>query len=132
MNTNNLNIDKPSIILSRGIFDLLKDHVKRKKLSKFNELKLENELKYASQVLSKDIPANVVTVNRQVRVIETQSGEEFVYKLVSDGVAKRKNGTLSILSPIGVAIMGYSVGAEVTWEMPTGVKTYRITEVEKM
>lgn len=127
-----LNTTQHSIILSRGIFDLLKVHVNRKKLSKYNEDKLNLELRNAKQILAKDIPSDVVTVNKQVRLIDIETGEESVYKLVGDGVAKRKNGTLSILSPIGVAIVGYPVGAEVTWEMPTGIKTYKIVEVENL
>ncbi|MEE1885637.1 GreA/GreB family elongation factor [Pedobacter flavus] len=127
-----LNTTQHSIVLSRGIFDLLKVHVNRKKLSKYNEDKLNLELRNAKQILAKDIPSDVVTVNKQVRLIDVETGEESVYKLVGDGVAKRKNGTLSILSPIGVAIVGYPVGAEVTWEMPTGIRTYKILEVENL
>lgn len=120
------------IILSRGIFDLLKDHLKRKKLSRHNELKLELELKFANQVLRKDIPSTVVSVDKSVKVKDLESGIEHTYNLVAHNKAKNKNKTLSILSPIGVAMLGYEQGAELTWEMPEGIKSYRILEVSDL
>ncbi|MNK20193.1 Regulator of nucleoside diphosphate kinase [compost metagenome] len=121
-----------SIVLSTGIFDLLKDHIRRRKLSTYNQEKLVQELRHARQILNKDIPADVVTVNTKVRVKELETGEEFTYVLVPPAKAKNKNKTISILSPIGVAMVGYNQGAELSWEMPEGIKTYRIEEVSRL
>jgi regulator of nucleoside diphosphate kinase len=120
-----------SIVISTGLFDLLKDHIRRRKLSKYNQEKLELELRNATQILNKDLPDNVVTVNTKVRVKELESGTEHTYTLVPPAKARNKHRTLSILSPIGVAIIGYSEGAEVRWEMDSGVKNYRIEEVSR-
>ncbi|WP_214227518.1 GreA/GreB family elongation factor [Pedobacter sp. B4-66] len=132
MNTASIKINDTPIVLSTGIYDLLKDHLRRRKLSKYNEAKLELELKHAKQVLRNDLPADVVTVDTNVKVKELESGEEFTYKLVAPAKARRKNNTLSILSPIGVAILGYTQGAVVQWEMPEGIKQYQIEEVIKL
>lgn len=132
MNTASIKINDTPIVLSTGIYDLLKDHLRRRKLSKYNEAKLELELKHAKQVLRNDLPADVVTVDTNVKVKELESGEEFTYKLVAPARARRKHNTLSILSPIGVAILGYTQGAVVQWEMPEGIKKYQIEEVIKL
>lgn len=129
MNTTAIKIDIRPIVLSRGIFDLLKSHLRRRKLSKYNEDKLELELRYARQVLYRELPQDVITVNTCVKVRELVSGHGFTYHLVAPELAKRKNNTLSILSPIGVAMLGYPKGAELQWEMPEGVKVFRIEEV---
>ncbi|WP_316818614.1 GreA/GreB family elongation factor [Pedobacter nyackensis] len=121
-----------SIVLSTGIFDLLKDHIRRRKLSKYNQEKLELELRGARQILNKDLPADVVTVNTIVRVKELESGQEFTYTIVPPAKARNKHNTISILSPIGVAMVGYSQGSELRWEMPEGVKAYRIEEVTRI
>lgn len=121
-----------SIILSTGIFDLLKDHIRRRKLSKYNQEKLEKELRNARQILSKDIPADVVTVNTKVRVKELATGQEFTYTILPPAKARNKHNTISILSPIGVAMVGYSQGSELRWEMPEGLKAYRIEEVSRI
>lgn len=131
MNTATIKINDTPIILSRGIFDLLRSHLRKRRLSRFNEDKLELELRSAKQVLRCELPEDVVTINRLVRVKELESGNEFTHHLVAPQKAKRKNNTLSILSPIGVAMLGYTQGAELQWEMPEGIKVYRIEEVSK-
>jgi len=70
-----------SIILSTGIYDLLKEQIRRRKLSKFNEAKLERELRSAKQVLRRDLPADVVTADTRVTVKDLESGAETTYKL---------------------------------------------------
>jgi regulator of nucleoside diphosphate kinase len=132
MNTASIKINETPIILSTGIYDLLKDHLRRRKLSRYNEAKLELELKHARQVLRNELPADVVTVDTYVKVKEMESGKEFTYKLVAPAKARRKHNTLSILSPIGVAILGYTKGAIVQWEMPEGIKKYQIEDVTKI
>jgi len=132
MNTTTVEETKTPIILSTGIYDLLKNHLRTRKLSRYNEDKLILELKSAKQVLHKELPEDVVTVDRSVRVKELESGQEYTYNLVAPAKAKQKNKTISILSPIGVAILGYVEGAEVKWEMPEGIKSYRIEAVNKL
>ncbi|PRY52840.1 regulator of nucleoside diphosphate kinase [Arcticibacter pallidicorallinus] len=117
------------IILSTGVYDLLKDQIRRRKLSKFNEAKLERELKSATQVLRRDLPADVVTADTRVTVKDLESGAETTYKLVGPEKARRKNNTMSILSPIAVAMLGYSAGSQVQWEMEDGIRNYQIVEV---
>ena len=131
MNTTSIKIDTRPIVLSRGIFDLLKSHLRKRKLSKYNEDKLELELRHAKQVLHRELPEDVVTIDTCVRVRELVSGNEFTYHLVAPDKAKKKNNTLSILSPIGVAMLGYPQGAELQWEMPEGIKVFRIEEVSR-
>ncbi|WP_276347703.1 GreA/GreB family elongation factor [Daejeonella sp. JGW-45] len=120
------------IMVTTAMYDLLKEELRKRKQSKYNEEKLRLELKEARQVLRKEIPENVVTVNKAVKVKDVNTGEEFNYKLVAPDKAKRKNMTQSILSPIGVAILGYSEGAEVVWEMPDGIRTFTILEVRNI
>lgn len=120
------------IVLSRGIYDLLKAYIQKKRLSRHNELKLEEELKSAKQIVRRNIPEKIVDLNKRVRIKELDSEQEFEYNLVAPQKAKRKNNTLSILSPIGVALLGYEEGAELSWEMPEGIKSYKILEVSPL
>jgi regulator of nucleoside diphosphate kinase len=129
---NTITENQTAIILSTGIYDLLKNELRTRRLSKYNEEKLTRELRSAVQVLKRELPRDVVTVDRTVRVKELATGQEFVYNLVAPAKARRKNNTLSILSPIGVAILGYVEGAEVRWEMPDGIKDFRIEKVSAL
>jgi regulator of nucleoside diphosphate kinase len=121
-----------SIILTTGMFDLLKDQIRRKKLSNINEANLIEQLKNAKQVLRKDLPDNVVDINRKVRLADVETGETYIYSFVAPEKAKPKHQTTSILSPIGLALIGYAEGTELSWEMDNGIRQYRIEEVSSL
>lgn len=76
-----LETTKTPIVLTTGIYDLLKLQIKKKKLNKSNEDRLEKELKNAKQVLNRDLPENIVTVNTEVLVKDLNTGEEITQKL---------------------------------------------------
>ena len=123
-------MEKNEIILSKGMYGLLKSHLKtNNKLSAFNKAKLEQELKDARILVSNDIPEDVVSVNRNVIVIDLQTEEELVFDLVPPADAKIKNNKVSVLSPVGVALLGYREGNDVEWDMPEGLKTFKIQRV---
>lgn len=130
MNTTTVNTEETkSIILTTGMFDLLKDQIRRKKLSNINEENLNEQLKNAKQVLRRDLPDNVVDINRRVRLADIETGETYTYSFVAPEKAKPKHKTISILSPIGLALIGYAEGTELSWEMDNGIRQYRIEEV---
>jgi regulator of nucleoside diphosphate kinase len=118
------------IILSKGIYHLIKNHLKQKnQLSDFNKRKLEMEMNSAVIVPGKEIPDDVVSINTNVQVRDIETEDEFTFDLVSPTEAKIKNNKLSALSDIGLALIGYRKGEEVHWEMPDGFKRFRIENV---
>ncbi len=119
------------IVLSKGIYHLIKDHLKKdKKLTDLNREQLTRELKSATVVPAKSFPKNVVAINTKVKVRDTDTKEELVFELVAPHEAKIKNNKLSVLSSLGLALIGYNTGDEVRWEMEDGIKRYRIEDVE--
>lgn len=90
---------------------------------------LADELQRASIVPKDQIPRHVVTMNSQVTLIDADTGKESSYTLVFPTKAGSEDGKLSILSDLGVAILGNSVGDTVEWEFPEGVKRIRINMI---
>ncbi|HAR98670.1 MAG TPA: nucleoside diphosphate kinase regulator [Syntrophus sp. (in: bacteria)] len=90
--------------------------------------RLEKELDRAVIVDPKDIPADVVTMNTKLRPRDETSGEEMVLSLVFPADADLEKNRISVLAPIGTALLGYRVGDVIEWEVPSGTKTFRITE----
>lgn len=127
--TNSIQVLDTPVILTTGIYDLLKEHIRRKKLSKANEAALEAQLKKARQVLRKDLPADVVTVDTLVTVKDLETGDTQEYKFVGPDSAKKKNGTVSILSSMGIAMIGYPAGAVIEWEFNEAIKKNQIIKV---
>lgn len=119
-----------NIILTTGIYDLIKDHVRRKKVTIEQEEILLAELKKASQVLRKDLPEDVVSVDRKIKVTEIVSNEEIEVMLVAPKAAKVNKNKYSILSEVGLAVVGYKTGDIVKWPTPNGTKEYKIIHVE--
>lgn len=127
-----IKINETRVLLTTGIYDLLKDHIRRRKLSQANESALETQLRNAIQVLRKDLPEDVVTTNTTVIVKDMDTNDQTEYKFVAPGKARRKHGTLSILSPVGVALVGYAEGTIVEWLFEDTLKTKQIIKVSRM
>ncbi len=89
---------------------------------------LEEELDRAIIVPSREIPSDVVTMNSEVRVKDMDSGKEMTFRLVFPGEADYERGNLSILAPIGTALIGYRKGDTIAWKVPAGVRRLRILE----
>ncbi|WP_285009570.1 GreA/GreB family elongation factor [Pedobacter faecalis] len=125
-------MNESPVILTKGMYDLLKDHIRRKKLSKLNEAELEAQLRKATQVVTRDLPPDVVAIGTMVTVQDTTTGEQEVFKFLAPDRARKKNGTVSILSPMGLAMVGYPEGATVQWEFEGRMKTYEIVSVSRI
>ncbi|WP_068599208.1 GreA/GreB family elongation factor [Vaginella massiliensis] len=119
-----------NVILTTGIYDLIKDHILRRKVTLEQEQILTEELRTAEQVLRKDLPADVVSVDRKVKVKEITSNEEIEILLVGPKQAKLKNNKHSVLGDVGLATVGHKVGEIIKWPTNQGVKEYEIVSVE--
>jgi len=82
---------------------------------------LEGELARSKVVKSQDIPSNVITMNSKIRLQNIDTQKEIIYQLVFPGKANTDQGKISILAPIGTALLGYKVGDIVQWEVPAGL-----------
>jgi len=87
---------------------------------------LQNELDRAHIVDSTAIPHNVVTMNSRVCLKEMETGEENTYTLVFPSDAEIGQNKISILAPIGTAILGYRAGDTVDSLVPAGERKLRI------
>jgi regulator of nucleoside diphosphate kinase len=90
---------------------------------------LEEELSRADVVAPEKLPASVVAMNRQVRLTDLDTGTQTVYTLSYPRDADISNNRISVLAPIGTAILGYRTGAIVRARVPGGRKRLKIEEV---
>ncbi|RRV09112.1 nucleoside diphosphate kinase regulator [Pseudomonas sp. v388] len=87
---------------------------------------LQAELDRADQVVGHDeVPAGLVTMNSRVHCREESSGKDYHLKLVYPQDAGVE-GTVSVLAPIGSALLGLQVGQHIDWPAPGG-KTLKLT-----
>lgn len=90
---------------------------------------LETELERAQVVASDQIPADVITMHSTARLIDVETGEEMVYTLVYPHEADIDQHRISVLAPIGIAILGYRVGDSLEWQVPEGLSRLKVKEV---
>ena len=91
--------------------------------------KLEAELDRAEIVEPKDIPADVITMRSKVRLKDLVSGESNTYSLVFPTEADFAEGKISVLAPIGTAILGYRQGDTIEWPVPSGLRKLKVEEI---
>jgi regulator of nucleoside diphosphate kinase len=90
---------------------------------------LDEELDRAEIVKPEKIPSDVITMNSTFHLSDLDSGEEVVYTLVFPAKGDSVNGKISVLAPVGTAVLGYRVGDTVEWKVPGGLKRLKVREI---
>nr|WP_294894143.1 GreA/GreB family elongation factor [uncultured Pedobacter sp.] len=122
---------KEQIIIGLREYQLLEKHLKGSNMSKYNNEKLENELKYAKVVKTSELPSKAIILNSMVEIEETISNKKFHFQVVMPNEANIRENKISVFTPMGAAVLGYLEGSFVEWEMPNGVQKFKITKVEQ-
>jgi regulator of nucleoside diphosphate kinase len=89
--------------------------------------KLKSEMVKAKIVDLDQLPPDIITMNSRSLIEIDESEEEIalVYPEDADLIENR----ISVLSPIGTAILGYGEGDQILWEIPSGVTKIHIKKV---
>jgi regulator of nucleoside diphosphate kinase len=91
---------------------------------------LETELRRAIVVKETEIPADIVTMNSVVCVENLATGAQSTYQLVFPDRADSEKGKISILAPIGTALIGERNGNVIEWQVPSGNVRLKIVKIE--
>ena len=90
---------------------------------------LRCELERAVVVEAAEIPPGVITMNARAGIVDLATGERREYVLVFPADADPAAGLISVLAPLGTALLGYREGDEVEWAMPGGLRRLGIDTV---
>jgi regulator of nucleoside diphosphate kinase len=90
---------------------------------------LQEELDRARIVEPKKVPPDVVTMNSRVLLRDVDTSEEMTYTLVFPKDADIDSGAISVLAPVGTAILGYSEGDVVEWQVPSGRRRISVEKI---
>jgi regulator of nucleoside diphosphate kinase len=94
-------------------------------------LELHSELERACILRADELPSDVITLHSQVRVLDLERRRRSDYTLVlpleSDVSARR----ISVLAPLGTALLGFREGDDVEWMMPGGMRRLRVQRVRQ-
>lgn len=90
---------------------------------------LEEELTRAAIVPSTEVKPNVVTMNSELVYEDVGTGKRRTVRLVYPRDADVTRSWVSVLAPLGSALLGLQVGQEIDWAMPGGARRLRLVEV---
>jgi regulator of nucleoside diphosphate kinase len=90
---------------------------------------LETELSRSKCVAGHETPPDVITMHSEAQLIDLDSGEELVYTLVFPSEADIRQDKISVLAPIGTAMLGYRAGDMFEWPVPDGVRRLQVQGV---
>lgn len=92
-------------------------------------IELGKELKKAKLVEAEDLPLDVVRLNSRVTIKDEKEGRLLELVVVTPDKADIKQRKISVLSPIGTALIGFCKGHKLNWKVPSGTKSFTILEV---
>jgi len=92
---------------------------------------LSRELLRAQIVPSAEIAPDVITLRSQARLLDLESGDILEYTLVLPEEADVSAGRISILAPLGTAMLGFRQGDLFEWGMPGGMMKLKVERVSR-
>lgn len=125
----NIIMNRRMIYITEADMRRLRPLIESMKNSRDDLRGLQAELLQARMVAPTDVPADVITMNSKARLRDLETGEEVTYTLVFPDQANIEQGRISVVAPVGTAMLGHRVGDEFEWEVPAGPVRLRVEEV---
>jgi regulator of nucleoside diphosphate kinase len=124
---------KEPIILREDDYEVLISHLKNQRHRNLHDLQnvneLQGELKKAKLVNKDNFPNDVVRLNSRVKIKDSDKGKVMDFILVTPDKADIREGKISVMAPVGTALIGFRKGKKINWQVPAGQKTFTIMEV---
>ncbi|MBX3241151.1 MAG: GreA/GreB family elongation factor [Chitinophagaceae bacterium] len=122
---------KPNpVVLCESDFKVLKDFVGiSTSQPRANEMSLAYELGRAIVVKDDAIPNHTVRLNSTVTVENVETNSTAAYTIVMPENADISKRKVSVIAPMGAALIGFRKGEEVEWKLPAGLKRFKIIDV---
>ena len=123
---------KDGIYITKEDYDRLRRLVDGRRAGDYRDAEylniLDLELERAEIVERSAVPRDVVTMNSQIRLKDLDTNEVKTYRLVFPTQVQGENA-ISVLAPIGTAMLGYQVGDVIEWRVPKGLRRLKVLEV---
>jgi regulator of nucleoside diphosphate kinase len=125
-------ISTSQIVITAADFDRLRDLMGSPNYRSTHApllLALREELNRGEIVGSDAVPRTVVTMHSKVRVRDLKLQESETYTLVYPDEADINENKLSVLAPLGMALLGTRIGQVVKFDAPAGQRRLKIEKI---
>jgi regulator of nucleoside diphosphate kinase len=125
--------EKNQIVLRKDDYETVMAYLNNghyaSRMDTLNIAELKKELQKAVLVSKDELPPDVVRLNSKVKIKANNQAEIMELTLVTPDKADIKAKKISIIAPVGTALIGFRKGQKVKWQVPSGKKTFTIMEV---
>lgn len=133
MATATLNPTATPVILTKTDYEILDSYVKNLHGMQVNEKenfsKLSGELKKAQIVEDDNLASDIIRLGSSVVIKDLLTNRDMTVTIVLPQHADIKQKKVSVLAPIGTALIGFKKGQTVSWNVPSGKKDFKIMDV---
>lgn len=123
----NTHVQNP-VIITEEDYQLLKGYI-NSDAGKEGEMTLSSELKRAVIVRKDAFPPHAIRLGSLVSILDLANDKTVEFTLVMPAHADMQKNKVSILTPMGAALIGFRKGEEVQWQVPGGLRRFKILNV---
>lgn len=114
---------------AKRLKDLLMGGLGINPMDQMHVRELKKEIDRGHIVPAKEIPHDIITMNTKAKIKDLMTGEEMVYTLVYPKDADINTGKISVLAPVGTALLGFRVGDTIEWNIRDTVRKLKVEEI---
>jgi len=123
---------KNNVVLGEDDFRMLKQYAESFTGGAENEMSLSYELNRAIVVENNELPPDSIRLNSYVKVKELMTNKEMEFSIVMPAFADFNQRKISVLTPMGSALIGLCKGETVEWKVPAGMKKFKVLDVVQL
>jgi len=122
---------KPTPILTITDYNMLRELTKKAKdSSNIREIALLTQELDRAIINKEDIlDETIIRINSHVVIEDVKTQKQMSIQIVMPSQSNLKEGKISILAPLCVAVIGFKENDEVEWQLPSGIKTLKVIAV---
>jgi regulator of nucleoside diphosphate kinase len=127
-----IKMEKEQLVIKKEDFDILTTYIKNgnpQSFDKGNVMELATELRKARLVSKENFPDTVVGLNSTAVVKDMETERILAITIVTPDKADISQNKISVLAPIGTALLGFQKGKQISWPVPAGEKKLMILDV---
>ena len=117
------------VVLPESDFRILKRLASGQAGTDRDGMSLNDEIQRAIIVKDSAFPPNTIRINTKVLIVDLETEESSSFTVVLPEHADIRQKKISVLSPMGTALVGLREGDDFSWKMPRGMRRFRVLEV---
>jgi regulator of nucleoside diphosphate kinase len=124
-----MDVTRNTVVITEEDYRMLKPFTDRMP-DKAQEMSLAYEIGRAVIVKKEAFPSHAIRLNSKVSVLDLETNKKMQFRIVMPENADMRQSKISVLTPMGTALLGFRKGEEIKWKVPAGMKNFRILEVD--